>query len=560
MTTKSDDGMKGDLFALMAPMFQQHLDMLSACVQREIQTEFKQFKEDLMRLGAFEAYNAQKKELPLGWSDTHMVTPRTAPFEACNAQKKEPPPGWSHTLMVTPRTAPKISQGSSLIPVAQDEPEVSCGTPRSVTSDLERDGQLSLFATTQAHEYYDHSLRTKNIKEAVEIALGRINHEQRSIFDSRSNKFNTMMGVFVLLNTVNLTIQVDFQSPQRSGRVAESLLAGTDVAENFFVFVFTVELCMRFYCEGHFRALLMPWTALDFVLLVMSYVSIWHEIMGTGGGELAFVSMFRMVRLLRLIKLTRAVEELHVIVVAFLNSMTRCIYVFLLLAAIIWCGAILCTEGIGNSKVQFPPYIKEERFATIPSSFFSLFQVMTLDSWCSGLAWPVVLQKPWYAVFFVLFVSSTAFGVVNILVAVVVDSMGGAMSHTQVTVAQEESVRIESTLIQIFEAADLDKSGTLSMSELGLLLADEGVYSYLSEIMKNNGNIPPTRKGLQVFFSSGGLPENLGKEEFVDSIMRCCFFNTCDSSSLHARVCKIDCLVEAIAERLNALISDSAGQ
>ena len=65
-------------------------------------------------------------------------------------------------------------------------------------------------------------------------------------------------------------------------------------------------------------------------------------------------------------------------------------------------------------------------FGTLGQSAYSLFQIMTLESWSMGIVRPVMEVYPYAWVFFVPFIVVTTFAVVNLLVGLIVNSMQDA--------------------------------------------------------------------------------------------------------------------------------------
>jgi len=54
---------------------------------------------------------------------------------------------------------------------------------------------------------------------------------------------------------------------------------------------------------------------------------------------------------------------------------------------------------------------------------FSIFQITTMDSWGSGVLKPIVMYYPGYAIFFIVFIFIVAFGLLNIVLGVIVESV-----------------------------------------------------------------------------------------------------------------------------------------
>ena len=102
--------------------------------------------------------------------------------------------------------------------------------------------------------------------------------------------------------------------------------------------------------------------------------------------------------------------------------------VFLLMAIIFYIGSVMATKLFGDS---FP-----EWFGDLGLSAYSLFQIMTLESWSMGIVRPVMEVYPYAWVFFVPFIMVTTFAVVNLLVGLIVNSMQDA-HHEEDTIATD---------------------------------------------------------------------------------------------------------------------------
>jgi voltage-gated sodium channel len=89
--------------------------------------------------------------------------------------------------------------------------------------------------------------------------------------------------------------------------------------------------------------------------------------------------------------------------------------IVMLLAIVFYVAAVMATELFGEA---FP-----EWFGTIGASAYSLFQIMTLESWSMGIVRPVMEEFPYAWAFFVPFILMTTFVVLNLFIGVVVSAM-----------------------------------------------------------------------------------------------------------------------------------------
>ncbi|MEM9756760.1 MAG: ion transporter, partial [Pseudomonadota bacterium] len=74
-------------------------------------------------------------------------------------------------------------------------------------------------------------------------------------------------------------------------------------------------------------------------------------------------------------------------------------------------------------------------------SLYTLFQIMTLESWSMGIVRPVLDVYPYAWAFFVPFIMVTTFAVVNLIVGLVVNSMQDA--HSEESTAATDAYRDE---------------------------------------------------------------------------------------------------------------------
>ncbi|MBT3767883.1 MAG: ion transporter, partial [Rhodospirillales bacterium] len=82
---------------------------------------------------------------------------------------------------------------------------------------------------------------------------------------------------------------------------------------------------------------------------------------------------------------------------------------------VFYIGAVLTTNLYGTSHPQW--------FGTIGESMYSLFQIMTLESWSMGIVRPVMEVHPSAWVFFVPFILITSFAILNLFIGIIVDAM-----------------------------------------------------------------------------------------------------------------------------------------
>jgi voltage-gated sodium channel len=167
--------------------------------------------------------------------------------------------------------------------------------------------------------------------------------------------------------------------------------------------VFVVELALKLYARG-LRFFRSGWNIFDFLIVGISLLP------ATGG-----LSVLRALRILRVLRVISAAPRLRRVVEGFVSALPGMGSVFLLMAIVFYIGAVIATKLFADS---FP-----EWFGTIGRSAYTLFQIMTLESWSMGIVRPVMEAYPYAWAFFVPFIMVTTFAVVNLLVGLIVNSM-----------------------------------------------------------------------------------------------------------------------------------------
>ena len=200
--------------------------------------------------------------------------------------------------------------------------------------------------------------------------------------------------------------------------------------------IFVAELVAKLYARGP-RFFASGWNIFDFVIVGISLIP--------GSGSL---SVLRALRILRVLRVISVAPRLRRVVEGFVTALPGMGSVFLLMAIIFYIGAVMATKLFAAS---FPDW-----FGTLGRSAYTLFQIMTLESWSMGIVRPVMDQYPYAWAFFVPFIMVTTFAVVNLLVGLIVNSMQDAhnVEEGQKTDAYRDEVM---TRLQAIEKALADR-------------------------------------------------------------------------------------------------------
>lgn len=125
--------------------------------------------------------------------------------------------------------------------------------------------------------------------------------------------------------------------------------------------------------------------------------------------------MLRVLRVLRVLRLISVVPRLRFVVEALLHAIPGIASIGILILILFYVFAVVATGLYGG---EFPAW-----FGSLGRSMFTLFQIMTLESWSMGIVRPVMQAFPFAWIFFVLFILVATFTMLNLFIGVIVETM-----------------------------------------------------------------------------------------------------------------------------------------
>ena len=185
--------------------------------------------------------------------------------------------------------------------------------------------------------------------------------------------------------------------------------------------IFVLEIVAKLFTQ-HFRFFRSGWNVFDFMIVCIALIPAAQTF-----------SVLRALRILRVLRVVSAVPSLRRVVEGFLTALPGMGSVFMLMSLIFYIGSVIATKLFGEA---FPQW-----FGTLGHSAYSLFQIMTLESWSMGIVRPVMVEFAYAWVFFIPFIMVTTFAVVNLLVGLIVNSMQDA--HHEESNAATDTYRDE---------------------------------------------------------------------------------------------------------------------
>jgi len=222
-----------------------------------------------------------------------------------------------------------------------------------------------------------------------------------------------IMGVIVI-NAITLGLETIPSVVAQAGTLL-------DILDKLALMIFVIELGVRLavYRGSFFKD---PWRIFDFVIVAISLAPASEGL-----------TVLRALRILRVLRMITVVPTLRRVVGALIGALPGMSSIMLLLVLVYYVFSVMATKLFA---AQFP-----EWFGSIPASAYTLFQIMTLESWSMGIVRPVMEKQPWAWAFFVPFILCTTFTVLNLFIGIVVSAMQG--EHEQALKEEMKSLEEE---------------------------------------------------------------------------------------------------------------------
>ena len=173
--------------------------------------------------------------------------------------------------------------------------------------------------------------------------------------------------------------------------------------------IFVIELVLKLIVYN-WRFPRDAWNIFDFLVVAVSFVP-----------DMGMLSSARILRVLRVFKLISGVRQMRVILSAIMKAIPGIALSGILLLLLYYVYGIIGTVLFGKA---FPDW-----FGSLGASVYSLFQIMTLESWSMGIARPVIAVFPLAWIYFVSYILITSFVVMNIVVGIVLNSINESSSE-----------------------------------------------------------------------------------------------------------------------------------
>ena len=169
---------------------------------------------------------------------------------------------------------------------------------------------------------------------------------------------------------------------------------------------FLVEITIRWLATHPHRDFFRSgWNWVDTIIVVISLIPI-------DNSELAIIG--RLIRIFRVLRMVSIIPELRLLLNSLLKALPQLGYVMLFMFIIFYIFAAVGTTFFAS--------INEQLWGDIAISMLTLFRVMTFEDW-TDVMYETMAVYPLSWTYFLIFLSITAFALLNMIIGIVVNVM-----------------------------------------------------------------------------------------------------------------------------------------
>ena len=189
-------------------------------------------------------------------------------------------------------------------------------------------------------------------------------------------------------------------------KLGETTIIVSQIMDIIIQGIFIMDCLLQMYCfRGKFFS--DSWKILDLLTTIITSIPL--------GSFSKYSKFICSIRILRVIRLFSHFAYLRKIIDIIGKAIPQVAWTIVVQLVVFYCYAVIGTMLFGE---QF-----QDWFGSIWLSLYSLFQIMTLESWSMGIARPVIAVFPFAWIYFVSFVIMSSFVLMNIVVGIIVNTI-----------------------------------------------------------------------------------------------------------------------------------------
>lgn len=292
-----------------------------------------------------------------------------------------------------------------------------------------------------------------------------------------NTKFEMALASALLFNVVLVWIEIDSEAdrsalaPQPTG-----VPSWVVVLNGLLLAIYTAELVGKIYVYGY-TFFTSAFSIAEFLIVV---IDILMSIIGAiTGGNMPAVSIFRVFRLSRLARAARVLvffPELNLMIKGLKGAVNAILWGSLLVCVVLFLWSLVFVQVIHPLNIEIAEtggYDGCDRCVHAYESVMQAFltftqQVVAGDSW-GLMTVPIIERHPWAYVLFLGVLVTVSFTIMNLMLAVIVDSAQEArkLSDYELVLQRDKLAdQAKNALLSVCEEIDEDGGGTLCLEEL----------------------------------------------------------------------------------------------
>lgn len=208
--------------------------------------------------------------------------------------------------------------------------------------------------------------------------------------------FQNTIIVLIILNAIILGLETSQTLMAQYGTLLKTL-------DSLILFIFILEIALRLFAY-RLRFFTRPWSLFDLAVVGVALVPASEAF-----AALRALRILRVLRLLSVMPTMRKVIEGLIAAIPGIASVAAIMLLFFYVFSVV---------GTHLFAATFPQW-----FGSLGDTMYTLFQIMTLESWSMGIVRPVMEQHPHAWAFFVSYILVTTFTMLNLFIAIIVNAM-----------------------------------------------------------------------------------------------------------------------------------------
>jgi len=356
--------------------------------------------------------------------------------------------------------------------------------------------------------------------------------------EKKTTLLETATGILIVLNTLAMFVQLELDGRKGSKALmsTESSPAETSTADLVFLVlnhvfnaIFVAELVIKIviYKREYFQSV---FDLFDVVVVLVTSVDLY--IVTQVSQRTSNISFLRTMRLLRLARLLRIIRMMnffqqlrvlmHTMVLSFLSVFWSMLILllFMLVSSLLLSQLVQDFVSDGGEDVRPSREWAARYYGTSSKSLYTVFEMTFSGCWPNYARELIEKVSPWYAAFFVPYVTLVIFTLIRLIYALLLkDTLQAAANDANLVVQDKmkEAKGLIKKLSDLFAEADTSGDGFLGRDEFDRILAFPRVRTWMNALGLN------TQDTEQLFsiLDDGEDPEGkISREAFVNGIMR----------------------------------------